>query len=134
MMFSEGKLTMLTPEQLPGVSRITCQTNQYLSRLAYTRDPEEAAYDWYIWYNNLSVGYIKKESHCWMSTTTLAQSSNGSLALAGERVIIEGIDLLYLQDSYISTTWSFTFCLVLNGTVVLHYVYSCGKGIAVILS
>ena len=103
-----------------GVSWIRCaKENQYLSGLAFAIDPEIDAYVWSGRCTNLTAGYTKKEGLCWTSSAMLTQGSNGSVSVTGERVVIDGIKieyLDYLNSAFYHTRWSYDFCLVSDGT------------------
>ena len=117
--------------RITGVSRISCAMNQYLSGLAFT--PELGAYLWWGRCTNLSAGYMKEEGMCWTSDVKLAQGSNGSLSVPGERVVMDRIRIDYedyLVNEFYRTRWSYVFCLVLDGTCAVHVshaaiVYDC---------
>ena len=93
--------------------------NQYLSGLAFTLDPELDTYLWWGHCTNLSAGYVKVESVCWTSDIKLAQGSNGSLSMPGERMVMDRIRIDYedyLINEFYRTRWSFVVCLVIDGT------------------
>ena len=101
-----------------GVSWIRCSLNQYLSGLAFAKDPTADVYVWSARCTNLPVGYTKRELFCWNSNATLVQGSNGSLSLPGESVVIERIKISY-EDYYVNnfyhTRFNYVFCLVIDG-------------------
>lgn len=101
-----------------GFSRISCLRNQYLSGLAYTIDPEALTYVWWGRCTNFPVGYTTEESHCWESSTILAQGSNRSLSLPGEKVVVAKVKLEYpnyIGYDYYNTQWRCSFCTVIDG-------------------
>ena len=105
--------------RVTGVSWIRCAKNQYMSGLAFAIDPEIDAYVWWGRCTNLTAGYTKREGLCWTLSATLAQGSNGSVSVTGERVVIERIKIEYfdyLNSAFYHTRWSYDFCLVSDGT------------------
>ena len=101
------------------MSWISCAMNQYLSGLAFTLDPELDTYLWWYRCTNLSANYVKEEGMCWTSDIKLAQGSNGSLSMPGERMVMDRIRIDYedyLINEFYHTYWSYVFCLVLDGT------------------
>lgn len=107
-----------------GVSWIRCaNTNQYLSGLAFVWDVAHNVYHWWGRCSNISAIYMKREGFCWMSSgTSLVQGSNGSVSVPADTIVMDSVRIEYpdyATDAFYNTQWSYRFCLVIDGIVLL---------------